>query len=291
MSIWNNLSWVEGMRTPGLSLFFENVSLLGYPIFLILFISFGYFFWSPSRFSRIAMLLFISGLINSFLKDFFQDSRPLIELMLDPKVGTSYGWPSGHAQIAVTLWGLLAYELKEKWATIGATLLILLIAFSRMYLGVHDLGDVVSGLIIGSIILGIWHFAVIHKVYESLSAKSWIAVIALFQLIIYYFYPVHEGHEASVWFLGVMMGWYVGFSDIHFNPGHVKKFFLSLVSIVIVFIAMVSITELEASIQVTGLLGVVYSYMLGLLFSIVVTWIIPRFWKFLNLTSIKTLEV
>ena len=118
MSIWNDLSWVESIRTPGLSIFFENISLAGYPTFLILFISFGYFYWSPSRFSRVAMMLFISGLINAFLKDFFQDPRPAIELMLDPKVGTSYGWPSGHAQIAVTLWGLIAYELKDKLSLI-----------------------------------------------------------------------------------------------------------------------------------------------------------------------------
>lgn len=139
MSIWNNLTWVESIRSPVLSIFFENISLAGYPTFLILFISFGYFYWSPSRFSRVAMLLFISAFINAFLKDFFQDPRPDIQLMLDPKVGTSYGWPSGHAQIAVTLWGLLAYELKNKWITIGALTLIALIAFSRMYLGVHDL--------------------------------------------------------------------------------------------------------------------------------------------------------
>jgi glycerophosphoryl diester phosphodiesterase len=283
MSIWNDLSWVEGIRTPALSVFFENISLAGYPTFLILFISFGYFFWSPSRFSRIAMMLFISGLINGFLKDFFQDPRPLIELMLDPKVGTSYGWPSGHAQIAVTLWGLIAYELKDKRATIGAGILIFLIAFSRMYLGVHDLGDVISGLIIGTIILAIWHLAVIYKIYELLSKKSWMMVIGLFQIIIYYFYPVHEGHEANVWFLGVMMGWFIGSSDIHLNSGRVKKLFLSLASIVIVFIGMVSISQLEANIAMTGLLGIFYSYALGLIFSILVTWIIPRFWKFFSL--------
>ena len=283
MSIWNDLSWVEGIRTPALSVFFENISLAGYPTFLILFISFGYFFWSPSRFSRIAMMLFISGLINGFLKDFFQDPRPLIELMLDPKVGTSYGWPSGHAQIAVTLWGLIACELKDKRATIGAGILIFLIAFSRMYLGVHDLGDVISGLIIGTIILAIWHLAVIYKIYESLSKKSWMMVIGLFQIIIYYFYPVHEGHEANVWFLGVMMGWFIGSSDIHLNSGRVKKLFLSLASIVIVFIGMVSISQLEANIATTGLLGIFYSYALGLIFSILVTWIIPRFWKLFNL--------
>lgn len=188
MSIWNDLTWVEGIRSHSLSIFFDTVSLAGYPTFLILFISFGYFYWSPSRFSRVAMMLFISGLINAFLKDFYQDARPAIELMLDPKVGTSYGWPSGHSQIAVTLWGLLAYELKNKWATFGAITIIILIAFSRMYLGVHDLGDVFAGLIIGGLILSIWHYAVINNWYENLSKRSWLMLI-LFSINALYFLP------------------------------------------------------------------------------------------------------
>ena len=285
MSIWNDLSWVESIRTPGLSIFFENISLAGYPTFLILFISFGYFYWSPSRFSRVAMMLFISGLINAFLKDFFQDPRPAIELMLDPKVGTSYGWPSGHAQIAVTLWGLIAYELKDKWVSIGAITVIFLIAFSRMYLGVHDLGDVVSGLLIGALILAIWHFAVINKIYESLSKKSWLLLILVFQVIFYIFYPVHEGHEASVWFLGVMTGWFVGHSEINLASGVIKKAFLSLASLVIVFFGMVFITQFESSIQSVGPLRIIYSYSLGIFFSILVTWIIPQFWRSLKLAT------
>ena len=285
MSIWNDLSWVESIRTPSLSILFENISLAGYPTFLILFISFGYFYWSPSRFSRVAMMLFISGLINAFLKDFFQDPRPAIELMLDPKVGTSYGWPSGHAQVAVTLWGLLAYELKDKWISIGAVTVIFLIAFSRMYLGVHDLGDVVSGLFIGTLILALWHFAVMYKVYESLSKKSWLLLILAFQVFFYIVYPVHEGHEASVWFLGVMTGWFIGHSEITLAAGLIKKTFLSLASLVIVFFGMVFITQFESSIQAEGLLRVMYSYSLGLFFSILVTWIIPRFWRSLKLAS------
>tara|TARA_B110000090_G_scaffold189544_1_gene220600 strand:+ start:500 stop:1357 length:858 start_codon:yes stop_codon:yes gene_type:complete len=285
MSIWNNLSWVENIRSPFLSVFFENISLAGYPTFLILFISFGYFYWSPSRFSRVAMLLFISGLINAFLKDFFQDPRPAIELMLDPKVGTSYGWPSGHAQIAVTLWGLLAYELKEKWISVGAISLIILIAFSRMYLGVHDLGDVISGLIIGIIILYIWHLAVINKTYDSLSNRGWLLAILLFQLTLYLLYPIHDGHEPSIWFLGVMTGWFLGASDIKLNAGKIQKFCVSTLSIVIVFFAMASIAKFESNLEVIGLPGTIYSYALGLIFSILITWILPRLWKLLKLAT------
>ena len=283
MSIWNNLTWVESIRSPVLSIFFENISLAGYPTFLILFISFGYFYWSPSRFSRVAMLLFISAFINAFLKDFFQDPRPDIQLMLDPKVGTSYGWPSGHAQIAVTLWGLLAYELKNKWITIGALTLIALIAFSRMYLGVHDLGDVFSGLVIGSFILLIWHYAIIYKFYEKFNKLTWVFIILSFQLLIYLIYPAHEGHEISIWFLGVMSGWYIGSSQIILANNQIMKLLLSLISLLGVFFAMVFTTQLESSLELLGIISILYSYSLGLFFSIFVTWVIPRFWKMFSL--------
>ena len=285
VSVWNDLSWVEGIRSPFLNIFFDTISLAGYPTFLILFISFGYFYWSPARFSRIAMMLFISALINTFLKDFFQDPRPAIELMLDPKVGTTYGWPSGHSQIAVTLWGLLAYELKNKWITVGAISTIILIAFSRMYLGVHDLGDVFAGLLIGGIILSVWHYAVINNWYEKLTKKHWLVLIILFQLILYISYPSHEGHELSIWFLGVMTGWFVGLSNISLISNSFKRFFLSISATAIIFISLIYITQLEAGIQYKGVLGIIYSYLLGMMFAILVTWLIPRLLRSMRLAS------
>ena len=285
MSVWNDLSWVEGIRSPFLNIFFDTISLAGYPTFLILFISFGYFYWSPARFSRVAMMLFISALINIFLKDFFQDPRPAIELMLDPKVGTTYGWPSGHSQIAVTLWGLLAYELKNKWITVGAISTIILIAFSRMYLGVHDFGDVFAGLLIGGIILSFWHYAVINNWYEKLTKKHWFVLIIIFQLILYIFYPSHEGHELSMWFLGVMTGWFLGFSNISLISQPFKRLFLSISATAIVFISLIYITQLEQGIQFKGLLGIILSYLLGMIFSILVTWLIPRLLRSMRLAS------
>ncbi|MFL2716263.1 MAG: phosphatase PAP2 family protein [Gammaproteobacteria bacterium] len=285
VSVWNDLSWVESIRSPFLNIFFDTISLAGYPTFLILFISFGYFYWSPARFSRIAMMLFISALINTFLKDFFQDPRPAIELMLDPKVGTSYGWPSGHSQIAVTLWGLLAYELKNKWITVGAISTILLIAFSRMYLGVHDFGDVFAGLLIGGIILSVWHYAVINNWYEKLTKRHWLILIILFQLILYIFYPSHEGHELSIWFLGVMTGWFLGLSNISLISNSFKRFFLSISATAIIFISLIYITQLEAGIQYKGVLGIIYSYLLGMMFAILVTWLIPRLLRSMRLAS------
>ncbi len=285
MSIWNDLSWVESIRSPFLSLFFESITLMGYPTFLILFISFGYFFWSSKRFSRVAILLFISALINSFLKDFFQDPRPPQELMLDPQIGVSYGWPSGHTQIAVTLWGFLAYELKNKLFTIFAVLLIALIAFSRMYLGVHDLGDIFSGLLIGLLILGIWHIGLKLNLDKELSSRTWLLLILGFQTLTFITYPSHENHELSVWLLGVMTGWFIGSSSIELKLNSVNKLLISLISVFIVFLSMIFITRIEDSTNFEGVFSFGSSYLLGIIFSLIVTWIIPRVWKVFKLAS------
>ena len=113
MPFWNNLDWVLPLRTPFFNLFFEFITLAGYPLFLILLLCFGYFALGSKRFFHAAMLLMAAGLLNSWLKDFGQDPRPAATYALDGRVGDSYGWPSGHTQIAVVLWGYLACSLKK----------------------------------------------------------------------------------------------------------------------------------------------------------------------------------
>ena len=279
MSFWNDLSWILDLRTPFLNTFFDLVSLAGYPTFLILFISFGYYYWSPEKFSRIAMLLFISGLINGFLKDYFQDPRPAMEFMLDPRIGDSYGWPSGHAQIAVTLWGLIAIEFKEKWLSYFCLLIIALISFSRMYLGVHDFGDIFAGLTIGAIVLGLWFLASFIKIYEIFSKKVWVLLILLSHFIYYFIYPSHINHEPSAWFLGLMMGWYLFSSNIYLNRSFIVNLITAGLSTLFVFFSMIFIGFLNNINELSGIFGELISYGLGLTLALIITWAIPNIWK------------
>ncbi|PRY06061.1 undecaprenyl-diphosphatase [Pontibacter ummariensis] len=72
-----------------------------------------------------------------------------------------FSFPSGHATTAIMLYGLLAYFAygRYSWHPMFRTLipwvaaiLILLIGFSRIYLGVHYLSDVLAGFLLG----GLW---------------------------------------------------------------------------------------------------------------------------------------
>ena len=64
MNIMNDLSWVPALRTPELNVFFDWVTLIGYPLFLILFLLFGYFFFRTKSFYQATILLIGAGLIN-----------------------------------------------------------------------------------------------------------------------------------------------------------------------------------------------------------------------------------
>lgn len=59
---------------------------------------------------------------------------------------TGYSFPSGHSQNAGATYGALARCTKKRWLRISCAALIVLVCFSRMYLGVHTPADVLVGL-------------------------------------------------------------------------------------------------------------------------------------------------
>jgi undecaprenyl-diphosphatase len=122
-----------------------------------------------------AWLLALGGSVapNVLLKQLFERQRPSFP---DPLlVETSYSFPSGHAMISLVLYGMLAYfavlALKSWRArttvVFGVPLLILLIGFSRTYLGVHYFSDVVAGFAAG----GVWLSACITSM-ETLRHRN-----------------------------------------------------------------------------------------------------------------------
>lgn len=67
--------------------------------------------------------------------------------------GLSYGFPSGHASGAVAMWGGLAVLFRKRRLDWLAPFLISLVAFTRLYLGVHFLADVLGGTLLGGLML------------------------------------------------------------------------------------------------------------------------------------------
>jgi membrane-associated phospholipid phosphatase len=156
---WNSLQIVVNLVLQGLGRWLEvpmNLfSFLGKEEFFLFIMPALYWCISPALGIRTAFALLFSSSLNAALKISFHQPRPY---WLDPRVQalsaeTSYGLPSNHAQNAVIIWGLLAKASRKTWFVILAVLLMFFIGFSRLYLGVHFLGDVLTGWILGGLLL------------------------------------------------------------------------------------------------------------------------------------------
>jgi membrane-associated phospholipid phosphatase len=77
--------------------------------------------------------------------------RPVIEAFR--LQGLSFGFPSGHVSGSIAMWGGLAVLFRKRWLAWSAPFFILLVAITRLYLGVHFLGDVLGGALLGGLML------------------------------------------------------------------------------------------------------------------------------------------
>jgi membrane-associated phospholipid phosphatase len=104
---------------------------------------------------RVAAMLLLSNIVNSFFKLLLHSPRPywvntLVKAYLNE---SSFGLPSGHAQHAASVWGMLAYNLQRKWITTVLIIVIVMIGISRIFLGIHFTTDVIAGWSIGFLLL------------------------------------------------------------------------------------------------------------------------------------------
>jgi len=101
--------------------------------------------------------------LNLLLKNLLVRPRPSFDRPL--VVETSHSFPSGQAMESLVVYGMLAYFAvltlrgrgKSALSVGGVAVLVILIGFSRAYLGAHYLSDVVGGFAAG----GAWLSAVI----------------------------------------------------------------------------------------------------------------------------------
>jgi len=113
------------------------------------------FWWSNRRRSALVISYAVAGLaLMLSLKTLFAFPRPPADAMLVPLEGErgGYGFPSGHAFAAAVVYGGLvsAYDrTRDARALLAAGTLVALVSLSRVVLGVHYLGDVIVGAILG----------------------------------------------------------------------------------------------------------------------------------------------
>jgi membrane-associated phospholipid phosphatase len=160
---------IQQVQSPLLNIIFLVITSLGSSASFFLVLPLLFWCVDYNLGMRVVVVCTISSFCNFFLKDFFSQPRPF---HLDPGVGIEtargYGLPSGHAQGSLVFWGSIAAWVRKRWFRLVAAIVVILIGFSRVYLGVHFPTDVLAGWVLGIAFLGL---------YLTLQSKieSWIA--------------------------------------------------------------------------------------------------------------------
>ena len=137
----------------------HTISFLGKPIFLFVVIAPAVLYLLSKGLLRLAVFLTVTpllgGAIDTVVKVAVDRERPRMDDPLASAMGKSF--PSGHSMSSLVAYGALLLVFlpvlsrrARGWAAVAATMLVLAIGGSRLFLGVHFISDVIGGFVLGA---------------------------------------------------------------------------------------------------------------------------------------------
>ena len=220
---------IQKIENPALTALMKFITALGTEALYVPLIVFIFWWIDEKQGLRLGILIIITAWINNFMKGLLKQPRPF---HLEPSLGlvaeSSYGAPSGHAQMSLCFWIPMAAWLSQIWAArvpadlrqaekkrnerkrvlwIVIVLFILLIGFTRLYLGVHFPTDLFAGWLLGGVILVLWYIPGprLEKLLASAGLRVQSITAAVIALILNGLYPGDRMYSAL--FLGFCLGY------------------------------------------------------------------------------------
>ena len=187
------LRLLESIRIPALNVFFSGITYCGDEIAFML-VAFALFWCVNKRTGYYAFLVGLFGTVgNQWLKIACRIPRPWV---LDPNftivesaraAATGYSFPSGHTQNAVGTFGAMALRTEQKWVRGVCIALIVLVPFSRMYLGVHTPLDVGVAFLMAAALLALF-YPVFRSEQAMAKGMPWLLSAAVLLAVAFTFY-------------------------------------------------------------------------------------------------------
>ena len=145
---------------------------------LFLFIIFIFFYKTPKKTAFLVTIFFILVFVvsdqvsSSIFKPMFERFRPTHHpdfmndvVFLNDYKGGRFGFISGHATNSFGLAVFLSLLFKYRWITVISLFWATLNSYTRIYLGVHFISDIIAGMIVGSLLAVILYliFSLVRK--------------------------------------------------------------------------------------------------------------------------------
>ncbi|TFH40687.1 MAG: phosphatase PAP2 family protein, partial [Chrysiogenales bacterium] len=200
---------------PWLDAVMVAVTTAGNEIFYIIALPVIYWCVDKKIAINVGAAFLITMTLNDSVKFAFNNPRPdpgkllpgIRELARHYAPGNP-GFPSGHTQGSVAFWTPIAILSKNRTALALCAFMIIMVPYSRIYLGVHFLGDIVGGFVIGAISLAIVMPAIAAVGGRYRNVNEWIMISALLIIPFMVCITLHGNHIYAT--MGTISGFLSG---------------------------------------------------------------------------------
>jgi membrane-associated phospholipid phosphatase len=178
---------------PQLEGFLQFISQLGLFEFYLAILPAIYWCLNKQLGVHLTYLVALSQFINDAFKHTLRQPRPY---WLEPELGLSteesYGLPSGHVQTAAVFYPIIAGWLRRRWLWLVAIFMILVMALSRIYLGVHFVHDAAGGFLLALILLlgyAVWRRTFAERLRKRILGQR-LLLVTLVPMLLAFLYLV-----------------------------------------------------------------------------------------------------
>ena len=220
------MEWLQThIGSAGISIL-SFFSMFGEELMLILIV--GFVYWSyDKKLGRTVGLTSIMGFAwNTIAKNIALRRRPYFDhknikilRVVAPEAdiyniaAQGYSFPSGHSTNVATVFGSLALNLRKRWLTAAAIVIVLLTGISRVVVGAHYPTDVLAGWLLGLISV-----LVVHLLQKRIKNTFILYGILLVTVIPGFFYCKSEDYfTAAGLLIGFMGGTLLEEKAVHFE--------------------------------------------------------------------------